>query len=111
MGQLLKDRKRRNEDKMRVEHYFCDQCNKEVEQKELQNIHATTIIPYNYGYGGTKKILFIKDLCIECRKKLGVYIDPATEEKEFVEEAKSIETRLFEIISEIVYMNQPNRTQ
>ena len=86
---------------MRVEHYFCDQCKKEVkEYNDLTSVKLETE-PYT-SYSSKKKVYWNKDICLECCSKLGIKFDEPKTEQQVGEQAKSIESRLFDIVQEMV---------
>lgn len=87
--------------------YFCDVCGKEV--AELKDLKVITI-----GNGGdwsgcssyNRFEVYKKfDMCLDCRTKIGAVLP----EKPTVEERRSIENRLYDIVEEIVSTVMPQQ--
>lgn len=92
---------------MKTEHYFCDQCKKEVEVKNSkpQLIKLTFGVgsPYT-SYSYSRFDVFKEyELCFECANRVG-YV---AQEKP-IEKTPDIQNRLYEVMCEIVSMNLPN---
>jgi hypothetical protein len=90
---------------MEVRGYFCDVCKKQVgSSTDLRTISIgnagdhTSYSSYN-RYEVYKKY----DLCVDCREKIGIILP----ENKTIEDIRSIESRLYDIVAEIVSICAP----
>jgi len=93
---------------MKTEHYFCDQCKKEVEMedKKPKLIKLTVGVgsPFYNSYGYNRFEIHKEiEVCFECASKVGFVM----KEKE-IAKTPDIQERLYEIMCEIVQNNLPN---
>jgi hypothetical protein len=78
--------------------YFCDKCGEQV--NEAKELHRVIVAQQTYScYGSTYDVVKISyDLCKSCREKIGLVEERPKE----YEEAASLESRLFDIMAELV---------
>jgi ribosomal protein S26 len=84
--------------------YYCDKCNKEfTETKALKTITIGNGGSFDSCSSYNRFEIYKKfDLCVECQKKVGVFIpEPATQEQR-----QSTADRLYEIVAEMISESQ-----
>ena len=65
---------------MRTIIYKCDRCGNENEDNKILQLEEVGVHVGRYNlstsFGGTPKIMFNKEWCIECREKTGLKLPP-----------------------------------
>ena len=84
--------------------YFCDQCKKETEYKELTSIQLE-LNPYSsYKTQRFDKVYQYFDLCDSCTERLGFIVKKKDEKENIIVKPTTAE-KLYEVIAQMIQEN------